>query len=405
MSAVTTMRHDASEFGQQLKEERERQSLPLEQVAMSIKVREQYLDAIERHDWDALPEPVFTRSYIQSYAEFLHMDPNRALNAYARAMRIARASQPVNEEAEVEAAKVLLERLARTQGLDPGGSWWRNRWIVLAVITVCAGAAALWLAFSLPSALPIARAPSVARENSPSAATSSQGSVTTPTDSVDDLRTDSRPPPSETTAPVDTSQSDHTARVETDDAEQATAPTTDGPSRTIEAAAPTPALTTTRQAPVHSEPAEHTVPLTVPRSAPVHSEPTAALPATSPLPPAGAMPEHAGRLAIPEFGVGTGIMGRQLVGRSDHFAEGTVVWFWTRVLDGRRGDTIRHVWLHEGRVMGTVRLSVGGSQWRTQSQWQLGKGSSGSWAVEARDADDRVLATMTFLCGSAATSN
>lgn len=393
-----SMREGASEFGQQLKAERERQSLPLEQVATSIKVREQYLDAIERHDWDALPEPVFTRGYIQSYAQFLHMDPNRALNAYGRAMRIARASQPVNEEAEMEAAKVLLERLARTQGLDSKGSWWRNRWVALAVIAVCAVAAALWFAPSLPSARSIGRAPGVAQDASPSTAKSSQEGVPAPADAADGLRTDSSSSPSAAEAPVETPQAD-AAAVRTDDAEQAPAPATDGGSHTIEAPPSAPALTMSHPAPSSSA---SSAPTLAPRPAVVHSEPTASLPSTSSLPPAGATPETTGRLAIPDFGVGTGVTGRQLVGRSEQFAEGTDVWFWTRVLEGRRGDTIRHVWLHEGRVVGTVRLSVGGSQWRTQSRWHLARGSSGSWTVEARDADDRVLASTTFRCGSAA---
>ena len=105
-----------------------------------------------------------------------------------------------------------------------------------------------------------------------------------------------------------------------------------------------------------------------------------------------------GRLSIPDYGVGSGVVDRQLVGRSESFAEGATVWFWTRVLGGRPGDAIRHVWIHEGRAKGTIELNVGGSHWRTQSRWSMRPGTAGAWAVEARDADGRVLARAEFTC-------
>src|SRR4029450_1036340 len=104
------LRERMKDFGQQLRAERERQSLLLGQVAGTVRVREQYLDAIERHDWDALPEPVFTRGYIQSYARFLHMDENLFLKAYARVLRIAQAAQPSTPDTADEAATAFLER-------------------------------------------------------------------------------------------------------------------------------------------------------------------------------------------------------------------------------------------------------------------------------------------------------
>jgi len=153
--AGTTTRSGMNHFGQHLRAERERQSLQLAQVSASIRVREQYIDAIERHDWEALPEPVFTRGYIQSYAQHLHMDPNLVLNAYAREMRISRAGKPPTQQAEEETTKALLERLARTQGLDLSDSWWRNRWMAAAVMVIAACAIAAALGFiPTPTAAP-----------------------------------------------------------------------------------------------------------------------------------------------------------------------------------------------------------------------------------------------------------
>ncbi len=128
------------------------------------------------------------------------------------------------------------------------------------------------------------------------------------------------------------------------------------------------------------------VPSTSPRTTPAEPRPApairVAIPATGP--------------GVPEYGVGTGVRNRELVGRSDRFAAGTQAWFWTRVEGGKPGDRIHHVWLHEGVEAARITLSIGGSRWRTQSAKTLR--SAGAWAVEARDAAGRVLARTEFDC-------
>jgi cytoskeletal protein RodZ len=103
-------------------------------------------------------------------------------------------------------------------------------------------------------------------------------------------------------------------------------------------------------------------------------------------------------LNIPDHGVGSAVENRQLVGENDRFAEGTTVWFWTRVEEGASGDRIHHVWLHEGVEASSISLKLGGSPWRTYSNKMLRADSAGSWAVEARDEDGRVLARRDFRC-------
>ena len=105
-----------------------------------------------------------------------------------------------------------------------------------------------------------------------------------------------------------------------------------------------------------------------------------------------------GRWTVEEYGVGTGVVARAVVGQSDQFDEGTEVWFLTRITGGEPGDTVHHVWLREGQVMSDVVLRVGGSPWRTQSKKMLHAGAAGSWAVEARDNSGHVLARREFRC-------
>lgn len=103
-------------------------------------------------------------------------------------------------------------------------------------------------------------------------------------------------------------------------------------------------------------------------------------------------------LIVREHGVGTGVVDRGLVGESSRFTEGERVWFWTRVSGGVAGETIRHVWFHEGREVARIPLTLGGPHWRTQSRKILTPGMTGDWAVEARDDSGRLLARSRFVC-------
>ena len=122
---------------------------------------------------------------------------------------------------------------------------------------------------------------------------------------------------------------------------------------------------------------------------------------TAPVPPTGNAMLPSG-LVIPHLGVGTGVVNHQLIGEAERFAEGTQVWFWNWVEGATSGQTIHHVWLHEGREMLSVPLRLGGVRWRTQSNKNLHLGTTGHWAVEARDEAGRVLARQDFQCFSPA---
>jgi cytoskeletal protein RodZ len=106
-------------------------------------------------------------------------------------------------------------------------------------------------------------------------------------------------------------------------------------------------------------------------------------------------------IAISDSGVGTGVENHLLVGPGAEFPEGSEVVFWTRVVGGRSGDVIDHVWLHEGRGIARIPLTIGGSPWRTFSRRPLPQGAAGGWTVEARGLDGRLLARQDFVCVSA----
>ena len=85
-------------------------------------------------------------------------------------------------------------------------------------------------------------------------------------------------------------------------------------------------------------------------------------------------------------------------GESDRFNVGTKVAFFTRVEGARAGETIRHVWRHEGAEIASIPLRIGGANWRTYSRKTMYAGSAGAWTVEAVDDGGNVLARSEFSC-------
>src|SRR5262245_64416721 len=87
-------RDGVTPLGGQLRAERERRGAGLEQVSEATKIRTTYLEALEAHDWKALPADVFTRGYVRTYAQYLGLDQEHLLKVYARERRIAGVDGP-----------------------------------------------------------------------------------------------------------------------------------------------------------------------------------------------------------------------------------------------------------------------------------------------------------------------
>ncbi|HUC87064.1 MAG TPA: helix-turn-helix domain-containing protein [Candidatus Saccharimonadales bacterium] len=64
----------ASTVGQTLKTKRLSRGLSLADVELATRIRGKYLVAIEADDYQTLPQDIYTRGFIQSYADFLKLD-------------------------------------------------------------------------------------------------------------------------------------------------------------------------------------------------------------------------------------------------------------------------------------------------------------------------------------------
>jgi cytoskeleton protein RodZ len=124
-------------LGRALRTARLRCGKSLEEAGRELRIRTEYLDALEREDFGALGGDVYVRSFMRSYARFLGLNADKAVAYYERAY-----GRPRPEPAPVERSPVVAPTEARhlTEKRRPN-------WLLAAAATVIvlAAAAALGL--------------------------------------------------------------------------------------------------------------------------------------------------------------------------------------------------------------------------------------------------------------------
>lgn len=71
-----------SDNSQELKKKRESLGLSLEDVFQKTRIRSTYLQAIENKEFQLLPDPVYTKNFIKTYAKFLGLDEKSIIQDY-----------------------------------------------------------------------------------------------------------------------------------------------------------------------------------------------------------------------------------------------------------------------------------------------------------------------------------
>lgn len=66
--------HRELEIGRILRQARSEQGLSLEEVQEATRIRERYLDALEKDNYEVLPAAVYVRGFLKTYANFLGLD-------------------------------------------------------------------------------------------------------------------------------------------------------------------------------------------------------------------------------------------------------------------------------------------------------------------------------------------
>ena len=113
-------------------------SVSLEEVHAKIKIHPRVLQLLEENKFEKLPSPLFVKSFIKSYAEFLQVNPSDLLEAYEREGRV--------EPEQVLFIKPAAAReKARTTAFD-------KKWLLLPLGAIALVLMAAGLFFALKTA-------------------------------------------------------------------------------------------------------------------------------------------------------------------------------------------------------------------------------------------------------------
>jgi transcriptional regulator with XRE-family HTH domain len=98
-------------IGSILRQEREGQKLKLEEIAEELKIRSQYLEALENDQFELLPGRLYQRSFLKTYAQFLDLDPPHILKMFDQYEKSQISLRKEAEEALPEGRKPLEESI------------------------------------------------------------------------------------------------------------------------------------------------------------------------------------------------------------------------------------------------------------------------------------------------------
>src|SRR5438094_10132159 len=73
-----------TDIGSTLREARMRERIDISEVETRTKIRAKYLRAIENEEWDLLPGPVYAKSFLRTYGDFLGLDSRMLIDEFKR---------------------------------------------------------------------------------------------------------------------------------------------------------------------------------------------------------------------------------------------------------------------------------------------------------------------------------
>src|SRR6266567_4094972 len=118
-----------ADIGSTLREARMRGRIDISEVEARTKIRAKYLRAIENEEWDLLPGPVYVKSFLRTYGDFLGLDSRMLLDEYKR-----RYERPSDHELRpISTLSRERERASRGPLLPP--------WAVIAGVLVAVAVA------------------------------------------------------------------------------------------------------------------------------------------------------------------------------------------------------------------------------------------------------------------------
>ncbi len=158
-----------ADIGTTLREARIRARIDITEVEARTKIRAKYLRAIENEEWDLLPGPVYVKSFLRTYGEFLGVDTRSLVDEYKR-----RYERPADQDLR-PISSLSRDRERRRRRRPRLG---RVGVIVLALVVVAAALGAVGTLFGNGNSTTTST-PSVASQTSGTSATSGTSHTTT----------------------------------------------------------------------------------------------------------------------------------------------------------------------------------------------------------------------------------
>ena len=113
-----------ADIGTTLREARIRARIDMSEVEARTKIRAKYLRAIENEEWDLLPGPVYVKSFLRTYGDFLGLDSRTLVDEYKR-----QYERPSDHEVRpISSLSRERERAARGPRIPP--------WAIIGVVLV-----------------------------------------------------------------------------------------------------------------------------------------------------------------------------------------------------------------------------------------------------------------------------
>ena len=98
----------AETLGEKLREAREAGNITIAEISEQTRISPLYLEAIENDDYTPLPGGIFNKGFVKSFAKYVGMDENEALQDYSRLIA-SQGSSVEDEELKTYRPEVLTD--------------------------------------------------------------------------------------------------------------------------------------------------------------------------------------------------------------------------------------------------------------------------------------------------------
>lgn len=108
MSSFQKKKLTQTTLGERLRRAREERELKLEKISREMQIKLEYLEALEDDNYNVLPGPVFAKSYLKAYVEYLELDWERLKKNFSEEAKLVFNPKPSKERTGHYHKKALI---------------------------------------------------------------------------------------------------------------------------------------------------------------------------------------------------------------------------------------------------------------------------------------------------------